>query len=103
LPTDAEWTVLTDHVGSDAGTKLKASSGWNSGGNGTDDFGFSALPGGNGWSGNFFSVGSGGYWWSATEGDAGNAWSRYMNDNNSVVGRDYYGKGNLFSVRCLRE
>ena len=28
------------------GTALKSTSGWSSGGNGTDDFGFSALPGG---------------------------------------------------------
>jgi len=70
LPSDAEWTKLTDFVGSSstAGTKLKATSGWNSNGNGTDEFGFAALPGGDGYSGgSFYGVGNYGFWWSASE------------------------------------
>jgi len=39
LPSDAEWTTLTDYVGSDAGTKLKSKYY-----NGTDDYGFNAIP-----------------------------------------------------------
>jgi len=46
LPDDAEWTTLINFVGTAAGKKLKSISGWNSNGNGTDDYGFSALPGG---------------------------------------------------------
>ncbi|MFN5182672.1 MAG: fibrobacter succinogenes major paralogous domain-containing protein [Bacteroidota bacterium] len=30
IPSDAEWTQLTDFLGSDAGTKMKSTSGWNS-------------------------------------------------------------------------
>ena len=32
IPTDAEWTILTDYLGGDtiAGTKMKSTSGWNS-------------------------------------------------------------------------
>ena len=47
VSTDAEWTALTDYVGgySIAGTRLKATSGWDNSGNRTDDYGFSALPG----------------------------------------------------------
>jgi uncharacterized protein (TIGR02145 family) len=79
LPSNAEWTQLTDFVGgaSTAGTKLKSSTGWNSYSGvpaGTDDFGFSALPGGNGNSDGYFSsAGNYGTWWSATEYDAYNA------------------------------
>ena len=76
LPSGAEWTQLTDFVGgaSTAGRKLKSTSGWNYNGNGTDEYGFSALPGGNGSSGgNFSSAGNYGYWWSATENNAYNA------------------------------
>lgn len=52
LPNDTEWEKLMDFVGgiSTAGTKLKAASGWDNRFSsyraGTDDFGFSALPGG---------------------------------------------------------
>ena len=51
VPTDGEWTALEDYITAQGfngteGTALKSTSGWSSGGNGTDDFGFSALPGG---------------------------------------------------------
>jgi uncharacterized protein (TIGR02145 family) len=104
LPSDAEWTALTDFVGGSAGTKLKSTSGWNSNGNGTDEYGFSALPGGDGSSdGGFSSAGSYGYWWSATENDASDAYGRYMYFNYASVSRSYYYETNLFSVRCVQD
>jgi uncharacterized protein (TIGR02145 family) len=103
LPSDAEWTTLTNYVGSNAGTKLKAASGWYGDGNGTDDFGFAALPGGNGDSdGGFFNAGDYGYWWSASEGDASYAYSRNMDYLENVYA-SYGGKSGLFSVRCLQD
>jgi len=51
LPNDNEWNTLRDFVESNsgcsdcAGTLLKSVSRWDYYGNGTDDFGFSALPG----------------------------------------------------------
>jgi len=66
LPSDKEWQMLVDFVGSEGGKKLKAKEGWDEGGNGTDEYGFSALPGGGGNSdGSFSSVGEDGYWWKA--------------------------------------
>ena len=75
LPSEVEWYVLDGNVGGwDVGTKLKSSTGWNSSEYapaGTDDFGFSALPGGDGNSdGNFNDAGYNGDWWSATESNA---------------------------------
>jgi uncharacterized protein (TIGR02145 family) len=108
LPTDAEWTALTDAVGgeSTAGGKLKSTSGWILGGNGTDDYGFSALPGGRDNVGRGFSgVGYNDYWWSATEESPGSlvAWSRSMHYNREYVSRDIDGKTYLFSVRCVQD
>ena len=106
LPSDAEWTALTDAVGgeSTAGTKLKATSGWNNDGNGTDQYGFSALPGGYGSSdGSFLNASNYGYWWSATEDYANNAWYRYMFDYLESVGRNYSDKTYLLSVRCVAD
>ncbi len=109
LPSDGEWEVLAEAVGGGevAGKKLKAKSGWNTGSGyvpGTDDYGFSALPGGNGYSdGYFYYVGNYGFWWSATEYDSDYAWSRYMDYGSSDVGRDYGNKSGLFSVRCLQD
>ncbi|MCL2282683.1 MAG: hypothetical protein FWC26_05135, partial [Fibromonadales bacterium] len=106
IPSDAEWTALTDYVGgiSTAGSKLKAASGWNSSGNGTDDYGFSALPGGGGNSdGSFGSVGGYGYWWSASEYHSDGAYSRSMYYDGSDVGRGGDDKTHLFAVRCLED
>ena len=104
LPSDAEWTTLENAVGgsSIAGTKLKSTSGWYDG-NGTNDFGFSALPGGFGrFSDDYFTdAGDTGYWWSATENGASNVLGRYMSNSGNVVSYGY--KTQLFSVRCVQD
>ena len=110
LPNQAEWNTLSSYVQSNSGcsscdaAKLKAKSGWNNDGNGTDDYEFSALPGGGGYSsGSFYGVGSNGYWWSASERKdlSGSAYSRLMDSNNGLLGS--YDKSYLFSVRCLKD
>ena len=70
IPTDAEWTQLSDYLGgeSEAGTKMKSTSGWVENGNGTNSSGFSGLPGGyRYYDGTFDDIGDYGYWWSSTE------------------------------------
>jgi len=105
LPSDAEWTALTTAVGSDPGTKLRANSSlWNSNGKGTDDFGFSALPGGGGLSdGGFSSVGDYGLWWSASEDNSDSAYYRVMSYSYEGVYYFNYDKDLLFSVRCVQD
>ena len=110
LPSNGEYEVLDKVVGEEkvAGRKLKAKSGWNKqlfiiSGNGTDDYGFSALPGGYGSSdGSFFDVGDSGYWWSATESSANIAYYRYMSYINVNVYRGSGNKSYLYSVRCAQ-
>jgi uncharacterized protein (TIGR02145 family) len=106
LPSDDEWTMLTNHVGSDAGTKLKAKSGWNDGGNGTDNHGFAALPGGYGFplsgGSTFAIVGTGGSWWSGTQNDASYAYYRVMYGNSSNVTSYDDGENGYYSVRCVQ-
>jgi uncharacterized protein (TIGR02145 family)/uncharacterized repeat protein (TIGR02543 family) len=105
VPSDAEWTTLVDYAGgvSVAGTKLKSTSGWNSGGNGTNETGFSALPGGTGWGSGFYDVGNYGYWWSATEYYAIYARGRYMHWNLSDVIWHWDNNARQFSVRCAKD
>ena len=106
LPSYEEWTTLTDNVGGEdvAGKKLKSTTGWDSNGNGTDDYGFAALPGGFGDSdGDFYGAGGYGGWWSATEQNAGDAWTRDMDDEDEEMGRSGYVKSRLFSVRCVQD
>jgi uncharacterized protein (TIGR02145 family) len=106
LPSRQEWDNLCQAVGGErrGSKKMKSTSGWNSGGNGTDDYGFSALPGGwYSYYGVYFSIGGDfGGWWTATEYSDVGAYRRYMNYKDEYVGEDYYFKGTGFSVRCVQ-
>jgi uncharacterized protein (TIGR02145 family) len=106
IPTDAEWTILTDYLGGEdnAGTSMKSTSGWKDNGNGTNSSGFSGLPGGNrGNDGTFGGIGYGGSWWSSSEYDTDAAWFRNLVYANGVVERYDDGKVCGLSVRCLRD
>ena len=106
VPTDGEWTVMTDHLGgsSIAGGYMKTAYGWYNGGNGTNSSGFSGLPGGyrdlNG--GAFSNAGFIGGWWSSSPGGSG-AWYRSLSYFGEIVGRGYDGQRYGFSVRCVRD
>jgi uncharacterized protein (TIGR02145 family) len=73
LPDTADWRTLITTVGGKeiAGKLLKSKSGWNENSNGTDNYGFSALPSGYRAyiDDNFNDVGKVGCWWTATEKD----------------------------------
>jgi len=112
VPSDDEWETLVKYVDpnatgswdNNAGRKLKARGGWEDGGNGTDEYGFSALPGGGGNSdGSFYYAGRLGGWWSATERDASSAWPRRMVYYREHVDRSSYNKSYLFSLRCSQD
>jgi len=104
LPTDDEWQKLVDFAGGNsvAGAKLRAKDGWS--GNGTDDFGFSALPGGyRHRGGGFGHIGDYGFWWSATEKDSEHAYRRNMDSGDTRVYRVDYYKERSFSVRLIQD
>jgi uncharacterized protein (TIGR02145 family) len=117
LPTDAEWKELemslgmsqtdADKIssrGTDVGEKLKMTSGWAENGNGTNEVGFSALPGGfRSNSGNFMVKEWYGYWWSGTEIDNLNAWYRLIVSTSSTISRNISYKGEGYSVRCVKD
>ena len=107
LPSDDEWTTLTNYLGriDVAGGKLKSTNGWNSPDSGvTNNSGFTALPGGyRGFSGTFDGVGTNGLWWSSTEDGRDDAWYRVLDYSFSYVGRFDNDKDYGFSVRCLRD
>ena len=117
IPTDAEWTILTDYLGgkSIAGAKMKSTSGWIEDGNGTNSSGFSGLPGGSRYTnGDFYEIGAFGYWWSSSEDDPNYAWGHYLGIYNNLmnesrtqaalqVSRMYHFKKNGFYVRCIKD
>jgi len=107
LPSKEEWTKLVTVVGSEtAGKKLKSTSGWNEDGNGTDEYGFSALPGGLIDSyGNRPGEGRLGRWWVSAEDGSNNVYYYYrsISVNKDDVGEYDDGRGNGHSVRCLKD
>ena len=100
VPSDEEWTELTEALGGKAvaGEKMKTDS-WG----GSNSSGFSALPGGSrySYSGYFSNLGYNGYWWSSSP-SGSLAWYRSLYSGDSSVDRynDYVRNG--FSVRCLK-
>ena len=111
LPTDAEWTTLTDYLGGDtiAGGKMKeiGTTHWNSPNTGADNSsGFSALPGGDriDYDGYFDYFGTDGIWWCATELNNNSAYYRCLDFDTAGVYR-YEDNNKLFgfSVRCVKD
>ena len=103
LPGQDEWIELIDIAGEPALHRLKAESGWRYG-NGTDNLGFSALPGGyyNGYEG-YKYVNDGGYWWSASEASPSEAIIFDMGSTSPGIYNYAWVKTAGLSVRCVKD
>ena len=103
LPSQAKWSTLITAVGGQltAGKVLKSQSGWN----GTDAFGFAALPAGQRGNGSsFYNGDNSAYFWSSTEYAGGSAYGMNLyNTNEYYELQKNYNKGYGFSVRCLKD
>ncbi len=117
LPNDDEWKTLEMYLGmsqseadgtgwrgTDEGKKLKSTTEGSNNGSGTDEVGFSALPGGIRDSfGDFLNLGSNGNWWPATADGSTDAWRRNLNCYYDKVNRFNYDEEGGCSVRCVRD
>ena len=109
IPTDEEWTTLTDYLGGEnvAGGKLKedGTTHWAAPNTGaTNESGFTALPGGYRVDYDYFyGIGTFGYWWTSTEISDSNAWCRTLHYLYSDVYRVDNSMKNGSSVRCIRD
>jgi uncharacterized protein (TIGR02145 family) len=116
LPSRNEWDILDKAVGGErvADKKLKSKSGWNriddnnASGNGTDVFGFSALPGGcRFYAGGFYHASGYGYWWSTWESNVSDGYAGYRemggDDGYGCIPECLYNKDFGYSVRCVAD
>lgn len=109
VPTDADWTTLTNFLGGDsiAGGKMKEAGiahwvGPNTGA--TNESGFTGLPEGGRFSnGRFKGIGTRGGWWSSEELLPTSGRGRFLYYEFSMVYRGSGYKGDGFSVRCLKD
>ncbi len=107
IPQSAEWLILLDYLGGqdDAGRKLKAISGWEKDGNGTNISGFGCMPGGRRSKdglGEFYSYGSTGQWWSSTESTSTTSWALLLIAETHGAIMLSCNKPDGLSVRCIR-
>ena len=105
-PTQTEWNTLFTAVGGSgtAGKTLKFTSGWDSSGNGTDAFSFSAMPAGYRDNyGDYDDEGDYADFWSSTEHSGYYAYFMYLYYSYDFAyltyGFKYYG----YSVRCVKD
>ena len=108
VPTDSEWTTLTDCLGGQAvaGGKMKetGTAHWISNLYATNSSGFTSLPGGfRNYNGTFDHIGYHGNWLSSSEQNTSNVWMISSVNDNSYAGSSYCLKRNGLSVRCLRD
>jgi uncharacterized protein (TIGR02145 family) len=109
VPTDEEWTILTDYLGgkSVAGGKLRetGTTHWQSPNTGaTNESGFTGLPAGyRSYGGGFNSFKNYGFWWSATEWSSTGAWYRDVYYGYNSVDRSNSNKKSGANIRCLKD
>ncbi|HIG58884.1 MAG TPA: hypothetical protein EYQ21_05775, partial [Flavobacteriales bacterium] len=110
VPSNGEFTQLSDFLGPSAGGKMKeggTSNWWSPNIGATNSSGFTALPGG------YLSVpgfvnengyGNHGYWWSSSAIGTTNAYSRIIyNYSEQLVGPSNNNRSRGFSARCLKD
>ena len=123
VPSDAEWTQLTDYVSSQSqyvcgstSTYIAKSLASTTGGASTSTntcavgnipssnnaTGFSALPAGH-YADNYDSFGANAWFWSSTEGNSTQAYARALYYYRAYVRRYDDCENHAFSVRCLRD
>ncbi len=121
VPSDAEWTQLETYVMGQADYQcynntyiakaLASTTGWNTNGttcavgntpNDNNATGFSAFPAGGYYSNRYANFGNSASLWSATEYNDSDAYRHRLDYDNASVYRNYQGKSDGFSVRCVR-
>lgn len=125
LPTDEEWENLAAYISAQkgpyqrvnqnwidegpnwlgVGKHLKATYSWESSGNGTDDFGFSAVAGGGSYGvrDEFSQMGFFTKWWSSSEFSSTDALVRGVNYGTPTFDNYNIHKIDLCSVRCIKD
>jgi len=117
LPSDSEWQELLVYIADDGysgqeNIVLKSTSGWFDNQNGSDIYGFNALPGGiryhgiyNGPDSTYSDATFNATWWTSAESSSSNAYRRQITYNQADHITISYGanKSYGFSIRCIKD
>jgi len=113
LPSDKEWEQLAEYINKKNDSGVKESDGnWKNAGqflkttdwedNGTDKYGFAALPGGYILGKISIGKGSTAKWWTSSSESNSYAWFRYLLYDNNILGRSSNDINDSFSIRCVK-
>ena len=114
IPTDDEWCTLSQFLNpntdcntlnspSGVGTKMKSTTGW-ADNNGTNESGFTGLPGGHRDAfGDFYFYHSQGFWWTSTWSSPMHAKDRELSFQHSFLVNEGFQILYGFSVRCIKD
>jgi uncharacterized protein (TIGR02145 family) len=122
VPADAEYNTLELYLGlplaqidlwgwrgTDQGSQMKSTAGWDAGGNGTNTSGFTGLPAGyrSSVDGTYSALGLIVYWWNSTDdginGHPDVAWYRRLDGTRSDIYKATSLKKAGVSVRCMKD
>jgi uncharacterized protein (TIGR02145 family) len=105
VPNYDDWEKLFKYLAGEADKKMKSTNGWEDyegeSGNGTNESGFSGLPGGcRSEDGYFYSLGNYCYLWSSNDMDGEDAYFCWLFQRCELMNANM---GHGYSVRCLKE
>lgn len=108
LPSREDFEALVKVAGGSAaegsGDALKSTSGWFKKGNGSNAFGFEALPAGyKRQDGKFDGIGGYAYFWSSSEDPDGASYYLVLDFSSPAAKLNAFGKGEGRSVRCVKK
>jgi len=107
VPKDEEWLVFTDYKGNyvDNGRRMKTQEDWGMDKFcwGTNETGFSGLPGGTRSAGAFLGLGTVGNWWCSTEAELNFARIRSLSSDLDELRMNSAMKQGGNSVRCVKD
>jgi uncharacterized protein (TIGR02145 family) len=106
IPSDREWGLLADHLGGAnvAGKKIKNEYDWLNHGGGSNESGFSGLPGGlRRIDGAFSGIGEAGFWWCSNEINNSLAWACGIYSDADNISRYDNDKINGLAIRCVKD
>lgn len=112
IPTVEEFNILIEYLGADsAGQLLKSTKNDAVPWDGSNQFGFSAIPSGVGYEDAFGRLDKWAVYWTSTEADSGYAWSAQLDNfwyqeppkyKILYLGKNFV-KENGFSIRCIKD
>lgn len=95
------WNLL-NYRGDQIGKSMKSPEGWFNDGNGTDEFGFTALPAGGRYVSSFGTITENAIFWTSSQDNSNDPYVRFLNYGQDNIYRNTLATNYAASLRCLK-